>query len=100
MMNQITLKDYEQRVTRFDFQKLVENERPEEIARAVIVKVKNNPLMSEFFVRVVLSKIGEAYSLDANNSDQGSLLFFDMLLTTILDTITELDTREDDIKDK
>ena len=50
----MTLKDYETRIGNFDFALLVNNETPESIARALFTKVKNNPIMSEFFVRVVI----------------------------------------------
>ena len=61
MLNQLTIRDYSKRIEKFDFQELVAKELPSDIARTVFVKVKNNPMMSEFYVKVVLSKIKEAY---------------------------------------
>jgi hypothetical protein len=57
MLNQLTIRDYEKRIEKFDFADLVAKESASDIAKAIFNKVKNNPMMSEFFVKVVLSNI-------------------------------------------
>lgn len=77
MLNQITLKDYEQRIKRFDFLELVTKESAADIAKAIFSKAKNHPLHSEFYVRVVISQIRDAYltmnEAEQNVSDQSPL---------------------------
>jgi hypothetical protein len=45
------------------------NETPADIAKAVFQKAKKNPLLSEFYVKVVLSSIHQAY-LIMNETEQ------------------------------
>ena len=45
------------------------NETPADIAKAVFQKAKKNPLLSEFYVKVVLSSIRQAY-LIMNETEQ------------------------------
>ena len=49
------------RIKKFDFMELVMKETPADIAKTVFSKAKRNPLLSEFYVKVVLSNIREAY---------------------------------------
>jgi hypothetical protein len=39
MLNQLTMRDYEKRIDKFDFTELVTKEAPADIARAVFTKV-------------------------------------------------------------
>lgn len=81
MLNQLTLKDYQARIQKFDFVELVMKERPADIAKAVFQKAKKNPLLSEFYVKVVLSSIRKAYII-MNETDQSvsnvSLINYDL----------------------
>ena len=69
MLNQLTIRDYQKRIEKFDFVELVMKETPADIARAVFMKAKKNPILSEFYVKVVLFNICKAY-LVLNERDQ------------------------------
>jgi hypothetical protein len=69
MLNQLTLRDYETRIQKFDFNELVLKEHAADIAKAVFQKAKKNPLHSEFYVKIVLSSIRKAY-ITMNGADQ------------------------------
>lgn len=78
MLNQLTIKDYQSRIKKFDFMELVMKETPADIAKAVFSKAKKNPLHSEFYVRVVLSNIRDAYLImnDAGGEEQSVSAYY------------------------
>lgn len=57
---------------------LVMKETPADIAKAVFSKAKKNPLHSEFYVRVVLSNIRDAYLImnDAGGEEQSVSAYY------------------------
>ena len=89
MLNQLTMKDYERRMEKFDFEELIMKESQADIAKAVIIKVKKNPMMSEFYVKVVLSTIRSAYMEIGRDQE-----FFALLMAHIIDTEGSLNRRE------
>jgi hypothetical protein len=59
--------------------------------------VKKNPIMSEFYVRVVLSSVRKAY--EARN-DESENLFFQILFETILEGYQQLALSEEELQVK
>lgn len=81
---------------------MVRIEKKEDIAKAVFTKVKNNPMMSEFFVKVVLAAIKEAYMnwnqelkeklfSDDEEEPEHDKDFFAILATLIVEAASDLE---------
>lgn len=72
----MTIRDYEKRIEKFQFDELIDKESPADIAKAVFQKIKKSPIHSEFYVKVVLSTIRKAYCLQ-NLEESDVRAFYD-----------------------
>jgi hypothetical protein len=102
LLNQLTIKDYDRRIDKFDFEQLVKTETASDVVKAVFSKVKslalywcqakNNPMMTEFYVKIVIASIRKAYlglSLDDQSED-----FFALLQCYILEMFGLMELQE------